>query len=97
MTVTRKQLSPAWVLFILTGINLFNYLDRFELSAVLKPLQKELGINDGQAGWLGTAFMIGVIKPTSKVYRFVVAKPIRTGSMQRGSSIFGLFTRLLAG
>jgi predicted MFS family arabinose efflux permease len=81
MTVTRKQLSPAWVLFILTGINLFNYLDRFELSAVLTPLQKELGINDGQAGRLGTAFMIGVIKPTSKVYRFVVAKPIRTGSM----------------
>ena len=68
-----KQLSPAWILFILTGIN------------------------DGQAGRLVTAFMIGVIKPTSKVYRFVVAKPIRTGSMQRGSSIFGLFTRLLAG
>ena len=99
MTVTapRKQLSPAWVLFILTGLNLFNYLDRYVLSAVLTPLQKELGINDSQAGWLGTAFMIGVIKPTSKVYRFVVAKPIRTGSMQRGSSIFGLFTRLLTG
>jgi len=97
MTVTRKQLSPAWVLFILTGLNLFNYLDRYVLSAVLTPLQKDLGINDGQAGRLVTAFMIGVIKPTSKVYRFVVAKPIRTGSMQRGSSIFGLFTRLLAG
>ena len=78
---TRKQLSPAWILFILTGLNLFNYLDRYVLSAVLTPLQKELGIIDGQAGRLVTAFMIGVIKPTSKVYRFVVAKPIRTGSM----------------
>ena len=97
VTATHKQLSPAWVLFILTGLNLFNYLDRYVLSAVLTPLQKDLGINDGQAGRLVTAFMIGVIKPTSKVYRFVVAKPIRTGSMQRGSSIFGLFTRLLAG
>ena len=66
---TRKQLSPAWILFILTGLNLFNYLDRFVLSAVLTPLQKDLGINDGQAGRLVTAFMIGVIKP------------IRTGSM----------------
>jgi hypothetical protein len=46
---TRKQLSPAWILFILTGLNLFNYLDRFVLSAVLTPLQKNLGINDGHA------------------------------------------------
>jgi predicted MFS family arabinose efflux permease len=55
----RKQLSPAWILFILTGLNLFNYVDRFVLSAVLTPLQKDLGINDGQAGRLMTAFMIG--------------------------------------
>jgi hypothetical protein len=96
-TATRKQFSPAWVLFILTGLNLFNYLDRFVLSAVLTPLQKDLGINDGQAGRLVTAFMIGVIKQTSEVYQFVVAKPIRTGSMQRGSYIFGLFTKLLTG
>src|SRR5882724_5588237 len=55
----RKQLPPAWILFILTGLNLFNYLDRFVLSAVLPPLQHDLGINDGQAGRLVTAFMIG--------------------------------------
>ena len=41
-----KHLTPAWILFILTGLNLFNYLDRFVLSAVLTPLQKDLGIND---------------------------------------------------
>ena len=57
-TATRRQLSPAWVLVILTGLNLFNYLDRFVLSAVLTPLQKDLGLNDGQAGRLVTAFMI---------------------------------------
>jgi MFS family permease len=57
--VPRKQLSPAWILAILTGLNLFNYLDRFVLSAVLTPLQKDLAINDGQAGRLVTAFMIG--------------------------------------
>ena len=58
-TNSRRSLSPTWVLVILTGLNLFNYLDRFVLSAVLTPLQKDLGINDGQAGRLGTAFMIG--------------------------------------
>jgi MFS family permease len=55
----RKQLSPGWILAVLTGLNLFNYLDRFVLSAVLTPLQRDLGINDGQAGRLVTAFMIG--------------------------------------
>ena len=61
MTATnpRKQLSPSWLLFVLTGLNLFNYLDRYVLSAVLPPLQHDLGINDGQAGRLVTAFMIG--------------------------------------
>ena len=54
-----KPLSPAWILFILTGLNLFNYLDRYVLSAVLTPLQQELHIDDGQAGRLVTAFMIG--------------------------------------
>ena len=58
-TAIRPPLSPRWILFILTGLNLFNYLDRFVLSAVLTPLQKDLGINDGQAGRLVTAFMIG--------------------------------------
>src|SRR3984957_1046658 len=58
-TATGKQLSPAWILFILTGLNLFNYLDRFVLSSVLTPLQKDLGINDDQGGRLVTAFMIG--------------------------------------
>jgi MFS family permease len=55
----NRKLSPFWTLFILTGLNLFNYLDRFVLSAVLAPLQKELGLTDGQAGTIGTAFMLG--------------------------------------
>lgn len=59
MNATGRQLKPGTILFILTGLNLFNYLDRFVLSAVLTPLQKELAINDGQAGRLVTAFMIG--------------------------------------
>jgi len=55
----NRKLSPAWTLAILTGLNLFNYLDRYVLSAVLSPLQNELHISDGQAGRIMTAFMIG--------------------------------------
>ena len=42
-SATRKQLTPAWILFILTGLNLFNYLDRRVSSAMFKawkPKQK---------------------------------------------------------
>ena len=55
----NRKLSPAWMLAILSGLNLFNYLDRYVLSAVLSPLQKELHLSDGQAGRIMTAFMIG--------------------------------------
>src|SRR4051812_29872919 len=55
----KRQLSPAWALFILTGLNLFNYLVRSVLSAVLPNLQKDLGLDDNQGGTLGTAFMLG--------------------------------------
>ena len=34
----RKRLTPFWLLFILTGLNLLNYLDRFVLNAVRTPL-----------------------------------------------------------
>jgi MFS family permease len=50
----------AWLaLAILSGLNLFNYLDRYVMSAVLTPLQKELHLRDAQAGWAASAFMLG--------------------------------------
>lgn len=56
---SAKALSPFWLLFILTGLNLFNYLDRYILPSVLAPLKTELQINAGQAGTINTAFMLG--------------------------------------
>jgi MFS family permease len=61
MTAALRQLRPGTLLFILTGLNLFNFLDRFVLSAVLAPLQAELHLNDAQGGELYTAFMIGYL------------------------------------
>ncbi len=54
-TENRPYLSLAF----LTGLNLFNYLDRFVLPAVLAPLQADLGLSGSQAGAANTAFMIG--------------------------------------
>jgi MFS family permease len=52
--------TSAWcALTILSGLNLFNYLDRYVMSSVLTPLQKELRLDDGEAGWAVSAFMLG--------------------------------------
>jgi MFS family permease len=55
----KKQLSPAWMLTILTGLNLLNYLDRFVLNAVRTPLAADFQVGYGDSGRTVTAFMIG--------------------------------------
>ena len=40
-------------------MNLFNYLDRNVLPAVLPALQRDLHLDDGQAGRVNTMFMVG--------------------------------------
>ena len=47
------------MLCILTGLNLFNYLDRLILPAVLTPLRGDLHISDGESGRINSAFMLG--------------------------------------
>lgn len=54
-----KALSPFWLLFVLTGLNLFNYLDRSVLYAVRTPMANDFGIGYGDSGRMLTAFMIG--------------------------------------
>jgi len=89
----RKSLSPAWLLCLLTGLNLFNYLDRYVLSAVLTPLQKDLGINDGQAGRLVTAFMIGYFL-TSPVFGWLGDRTSRKWLIAAGIFVWSLGTIL---
>ena len=88
-----KQLSPAWILFILTGLNLFNYLDRYVLSAVLTPIQKELGLSDSQAGGLGTIFMIGYFV-TSPVFGWLGDRCSRKWLIAAGIFVWSVGTIL---
>ena len=55
----QKNLWPTTTLLALTGLNLFNYLDRQVLPAVLQPLQADLHLSKTQAGLATTAFMLG--------------------------------------
>jgi MFS family permease len=88
-----RKLSPAWTLFILTGLNLFNYLDRFVLSAVLPSLQAELKIGDGQAGRIVTAFMIGYFV-TSPFFGYLGDRGPRKWLIAAGIFIWSLGTVL---
>jgi MFS family permease len=51
--------NPKAILALLTALNLLNYLDRYVLSAVLKPLQDELHLSDFVGGSLSSVFLIG--------------------------------------
>ena len=55
----KKETLPYLSLAFLTGLNLFNYLDRYVLAAVLTPVQTDLRLNDAQGGFLASAFMLG--------------------------------------
>lgn len=48
----------AYVLGLLTLINLLNYLDRNVVFAVFEPVKRELHVTDQQLGWLGSAYII---------------------------------------
>ena len=54
-----RVLSPVALLAILSGLNLFNYFDRYILSAVLPYIQSDFHLGYGDAGRINTAFMIG--------------------------------------
>jgi MFS family permease len=51
--------NPKAILALLTALNLLNYLDRFVLSAVLKPLQEDLQLSNFVGGFLATMFLLG--------------------------------------
>ena len=54
-----RSLSPFWLLFILTGLNLFNYVDRYVVNQVVESIRTDFHLTDGEVGRINTAFMIG--------------------------------------
>ena len=56
-----------YALGILTLINLFNYIDRWVVAAVIEPIKHALGLSDTQLGIIGTGFII-VYAMTSPIF-----------------------------
>ncbi|HUB24342.1 MAG TPA: MFS transporter, partial [Tepidisphaeraceae bacterium] len=53
-----RRISPRSALILLLVINLFNYVDRQVLSAVVPLIKSDLHATDRQMGWTPTAFLL---------------------------------------
>ncbi len=81
------------MLLILTGLNLFNYMDRAVLNAVRTPMAESFGINYGTSGQTLTAFMIGYFV-TSPIFGYLGDRQPRKWLIAAGILIWSLGTVL---
>jgi len=85
--------AAAFALTILTFINLFNYLDRQLLPAVLESIKHDLGFSDSQLGAIAGAFVI-VYTITSPVFGSLGDRKKRPPLIALGVGIWSLATAL---
>lgn len=50
--------AATFALVVLSFVNLFNYIDRWVVAAVVESLKAELGLSDVQLGLLGAGFIV---------------------------------------
>jgi len=91
--MNNRTLSPSWLLFILAGLNLFNYLDRYVVNAVVEPMRLEFSLTDAQAGRIGAAFMLGYFL-TSPVFGYLGDRLARKWLIAAGIMVWSLGTVL---
>jgi MFS family permease len=81
----------GWVLGLLTGLNLINYLDRLLLSAVLPKLQAELSLSNFEGGVLATVFLLGYFV-TSPIFGALGDRLPRKHLIALGVAVWSLAT-----
>lgn len=86
-----RPLRPGFALVALTGINLFNYLDRQVLPAVLTPLKADLRLSDSSLGTLQVAFMLGYFL-TAPLFGYLGDRMPRKGLIIGGVLVWSLGT-----
>lgn len=82
-----------YALAILTFINLFNYVDRWVVAAVLEPMKLDLGLSDTQLGWIASGFII-VYAFTSPVFGSLGDRRARPPLIALGVAVWSLATGL---
>ena len=90
---TPEVRAARYALGILAFINLFNYLDRFVLSAVVESIKPDLGLTDTQIGFLASGFLV-VYTMTSPLFGTLGDKRKRPPLIAIGVAIWSLATAL---
>src|ERR1051325_4005937 len=86
--------TATYTLGVLTFINLFNYVDRWVVSAVVESLRKsELHLSDTQIGFIPTGFLI-VYMLTSPVFGTLGDRRRRPPLIALGVAIWSIATAL---
>lgn len=89
----NRKLSPYATLAILTGLNLFNYMDRAVLNAVRTPMAKEFGVGYEDSGRAATVFVIGYFL-TAPLFGYLGDRVARKWLIAAGIFIWSLGTML---
>ncbi|MFN8176371.1 MAG: MFS transporter [bacterium] len=84
----RSRFAIVW---LLTGLNLFNYLDRYVVNAVSPRIQESFRLTDAQTGWVIGAFMFGYFL-TSPIFGALGDRYRRRGLIALGVGIWSLAT-----
>ncbi|HEY0511707.1 MAG TPA: MFS transporter [Thermoanaerobaculia bacterium] len=83
-----------WGLFVLTLVNLFNYIDRFVVASLVESLKRsELHLSDAQLGWLATGFIL-VYMLTSPIFGTLGDRGKRPRLIAAGVAIWSVATAL---
>lgn len=80
-------------LTVLTLINLFNYLDRFVVAALVESLKADLHLSDTQMGWLATGFIV-VYMATSPFFGALGDQRSRTRLIAAGVTVWSVATAM---
>jgi MFS family permease len=92
MTASR---AATWGLAVLTLVNLFNYLDRFVVSALVESLKNDpqLHLSDAQLGALATGFIV-VYMLTSPIFGTLGDRGKRPRLIAMGVAVWSVATAL---
>jgi MFS transporter, Spinster family, sphingosine-1-phosphate transporter len=90
-TVSRATIF--WAVFVLTGLNLLDYFDRYIVAAVNTLIKQDLGLSDKAFGFLGSAFFL-VYLVSAPVFGYLGDHWGRRRFMVLGAVLWSLATSL---
>ncbi|HEX8152053.1 MAG TPA: MFS transporter [Thermoanaerobaculia bacterium] len=93
MTTDAAGRRAWYALSILTFINMFNYVDRWVVSAVVESLKADLGLLDTQIGFVASGFIV-VYALTSPVFGSLGDRRKRPPLIALGVALWSIATAL---